>query len=100
MILRMRPIRRLFLVLFLFPSLTLADDIQGVQPAALDQPRIFLNVRRTASGPALIAKAEGESSTAVEAFLDTGASGIMLAADTYKALGVKPAMLPPPPNVM
>ena len=66
-----------------------ADDIVGVQPAALDQPRIYVNVRRSGSSSPLTVKADNQSQAAIEAFLDTGASGIALAEQTSSALGVK-----------
>jgi hypothetical protein len=66
-----------------------ADDIDGVQPAALDQPRINLVIRRQRTGPALIGKtAEGDLFN-VEAFLDTGASSSALSINTANSLGVK-----------
>lgn len=72
-----------------------AEEIRGVQPAALDQPRVYVQVRRTEKGPALSAKGEGgEPASAVEAFLDTGASGVVLSSSTYKALGIRFARTP------
>jgi hypothetical protein len=65
-----------------------AEDIVGVQPAALDQPRVYLNVRRTESSSPLAAKADGQASSAIEAFLDTGASALVVSDETYKALGI------------
>lgn len=64
----------------------IAEDIEGVQPAALDQPRINLVVRRQAGGPVLMA--DGQTAFNVEAFLDTGASGIMLSPHTAQQLGI------------
>ena len=66
-----------------------AEDIDGVQPAALDQPRINLVVRRTNHGPLLTAKAENTAVANVEAFLDTGASGVLLSDHTATQLGVR-----------
>jgi hypothetical protein len=63
------------------------EAIEGVQAAALDQPRIYLNVRRTARGPVLETGGK-ESVSGIEAFLDTGASGVMLPEDTVKQLGI------------
>jgi len=62
-----------------------ADDIDGVQPAAIDQPRINFVVRRQIAGPPLIA---GDAFN-VEAFLDTGASSIDLSSHTAELLGIK-----------
>jgi len=99
-----------FVLLFLIASLpTRAADqeITGVQPAALDQPRIYMLLRRTPAGPPLAAKGDkglagllglgkddkDAATFTIEAFLDTGASGIMLSSDTASALGIQPAQL-------
>ncbi|MGC4030407.1 MAG: hypothetical protein QM754_01485 [Tepidisphaeraceae bacterium] len=90
----------------------LAVDVQGVLPASMDQPRIYLAVCRDANGTPLAAKGEagGDALAAllgekpdknhppapnftVEAFLDTGASGTMLAKSTADALGIKAAVV-------
>ena len=68
---------------------TRGEDIEGVQPAALDQPRINLIVRRQAKGRPLSAKAGGEETFNLEAFLDTGASGIVLSVHSADQLGIK-----------
>lgn len=65
-----------------------ADDITGVQPASLDQPRIYLELRRSESGQPLAVKVDKEQTSAIEAFLDTGASGIVLSDSTAKGLKV------------
>ena len=65
-----------------------ADDIVGVQPAALDQPRIYLNLRRSQTSAPLVAKADNQAQAAIEAFLDTGASAVVLSDESFKALGV------------
>src|SRR4051812_43885977 len=65
-----------------------ADEITGVQPASLDQPRIFMQVRRTSNGPALAVKVDKEQTAAIEAFLDTGASGVVIADSTAKGLNI------------
>ncbi len=62
-----------------------AEDFDGVQPAALDQPRVNLVVRRGPRGRPLMA--DGAVGN-VEAFLDTGASGVLLSEHTAAALGV------------
>jgi hypothetical protein len=64
----------------------IGEDIEGVQPAALDQPRINLVVRRAANGPVLMAG--GQTAFNIEAFLDTGASSIMLSTHTAQELGI------------
>jgi hypothetical protein len=66
-----------------------AQDFTGVQPAALDQPRIFVNLRRSLNAPALTAKVEGQSLAAIECFLDTGASSVVFSANTSKGLGLQ-----------
>jgi len=63
-----------------------AEDIDGVQPAAIDQPRINLVVRREAGGQPLMG--EGDAFN-VEAFLDTGASSIDLSTHTAGLLGIR-----------
>src|SRR5688572_2622186 len=68
-----------------------AVEIEGVQPAALDQPRVNLHLRREKNGKPLVAKKLGEETINVQAFLDTGASGIMLSTTTADALGVRRA---------
>src|SRR3954470_3646801 len=71
------------------PPAQVADDaIEGVQVAALDQPRVYMEVYRTANGKPLMTKGEGATS-AIEAFLDTGASGVVLSTDTSGKLGIK-----------
>lgn len=67
-----------------------ADDaIEGVQPVAIDQPRIFMTLRRAPDQPVLSTKIDGEGVFAIEAFLDTGASGVVLSKQTAEALGVQ-----------
>src|SRR6266545_7022845 len=81
-------------VIFLFITLALsinlfAEDIEGVQPAALDQPRVNIHLRRQPSAQPLAAHEGKDSTINIQAFLDTGASGIMLSGKTADALGVK-----------
>jgi hypothetical protein len=74
-------------------SPAIADDIDGVQPAAMDQPRINLVVRRLPQGQPLIGKsAEGDTFN-VEAFLDTGASSIAFSVNTAQLLGIQREMI-------
>jgi hypothetical protein len=88
-----------------------AVDIEGVLPASLDQPRIYIALVRPGADKPLAAKGvsgEGlvdalvygkkpktdEAATetfAIEAFLDTGASGVMLSEQTAKGLGIQRA---------
>src|SRR5687768_667938 len=81
----------LILLLLLPPTGAHAVEIEGVQPAALDQPRVNLHLRRQANGKPLVAKKMGEETINVQAFLDTGASGVMLSTITADALGVQRA---------
>ena len=70
------------------PAFALAVEIEGVQPAALDQPRVHLHLRRDPKGPALSTGKGAEQTIDIEAFLDTGASGVMISKTTADALGV------------
>jgi hypothetical protein len=80
------------LLLALLPAAgrVLAVEILGVQNAALDQPRVNAQLRRTPAGPPLIGTDPifGDVSNIV-AFLDTGASGVILSQETTKLLGVR-----------
>jgi hypothetical protein len=89
------------LLLFLSSLPALATDIQGVQPAALDQPRINLLIRRGPNQPPLTGKADQnlllqmldpdtkpKQTFNVQAFLDTGASGVVLNANTAQSLKI------------
>jgi hypothetical protein len=91
-----------------FVAAARAVEIEGVQPAALDQPRVNLCLRRDAKGKPLAAKGDqglgkllqglggvgaGDAGEAINihAFLDTGASGILISRTTATALGIRPA---------
>src|SRR5687767_9273098 len=84
-------IKWVVLLIVLLSPCAFAVEIEGVQPAALDQPRVNLHLRREKAGKPLVAKKLGEETINVQAFLDTGASGIMLSTTTADALGVKRA---------
>jgi hypothetical protein len=71
---------------------TNAVEIEGVQPAALDQPRVNMCVRRDAKGKPLAANFGIDETSNIQAFLDTGASGVLLSGKTADALGVKRAI--------
>jgi hypothetical protein len=108
-----RPLAALAIVLvcgvILAPPAARGLDVEGVQPAALDQPRINLCLRRDPKGPPLAAKGDAAGALAallgggkgkdagdakvinIRAFLDTGASGVMISKPTADALGIKPA---------
>ncbi|HEV2293537.1 MAG TPA: hypothetical protein VGR35_06750 [Tepidisphaeraceae bacterium] len=77
---------RIALVVLFLPSVLFATNIDGVQPAALDQPRINMLLRRAPNGPPL--EVEGSGFVNIQAFLDTGASGVLLSTKTADALGV------------
>jgi hypothetical protein len=80
------------IVILLTASIAAAVEIEGVQPAALDQPRVHVHLRRDPKGkPLEAAGIAGESTIDFTAFLDTGASGILLSKTTADALGVKPS---------
>lgn len=95
-----------------FASAALAVDIEGILPASLDQPRIYVALVRPGSDKPLAAKGGRDDALVdalvygtksnkneqppetftVEAFLDTGASGVMLSKQTSKGLGVERTM--------
>jgi hypothetical protein len=64
-----------------------ATDIIGVQPAALDQPRINALIRPAPSADPLYADIFGTRAFNVSAFFDTGASGVLLSRNTASFLG-------------
>jgi hypothetical protein len=72
------------------PRLVLSSfDISGVQAAALDQPQIHALFRTTANGTPLQASdGFGGFSFDVQAFLDTGTSGLLLSQETAQGLGI------------
>src|SRR5438552_3538374 len=81
---------RVLMALLLAASLGYAageETIEGVQPAALDQPRIFVSLRREARG-AVLQTHDKDARSGIEAFLDTGASGVVLSSDTCGQLGI------------
>src|SRR5689334_2864093 len=75
------------LIAFCVSSSRANDTIEGVQPAAMDQPRVYVNLRSDRNKPPLHTS-DKDRLSGDEAFLDTGASGIMLSADTVQKLGV------------
>src|SRR4051812_1159799 len=70
------------------PAVAPGRDVLNVQSASLDQPRINALLRLTPGGPPLIADLGGFSSFNIEAYLDTGASGILVSNETGDALGL------------
>ena len=88
-------------VVLAIPTAIRAVEIEGVQTASMDQPRVTLMARRTPKGPPLVAKQDagladllGMDKNAADnvagfaAFLDTGASGILISKVTADALGI------------
>ena len=73
-----------------------AVDLISPQPAALDQPRVNALMRRTSTGSPLSVDLGFGPSFNVEAFYDTGASGILLSNNTADLLGIKRARQPEP----
>ncbi len=68
-------------------------EIQGVQNASLDQPRINVALTLPGSNDPLTATGEDIFGTPfetfnIQAFYDTGASGVLISSDTADALGV------------
>ncbi|HEY2586098.1 MAG TPA: hypothetical protein VGI81_10085 [Tepidisphaeraceae bacterium] len=63
--------------------------IQGVQPAAFDQPQIHAAITRPGDTQPLSADdGFGGTTFDVQAFLDTGTSGFVLSQETAQALGI------------
>jgi hypothetical protein len=72
------------------PCGVLATDVTGVRFAALDQPRINTYFSLTPGGPPIIVDIGfGFESFNVQAFLDTGASGMLMSAQTAEFLGIQ-----------
>jgi hypothetical protein len=67
---------------------TLATDIPVTQFAALDQPRINAAISLTPTGDPLVADIFGTLTFNITAFYDTGASGVLLSAETSDLLEV------------
>ncbi len=65
-----------------------ATDIAGVQPAAIDQPQINASISLTPGGDPLVADFGGVTTSNIQAYYDTGASGILLSENTADALGI------------
>ena len=51
----------LIVAIVLVARIAIATEIEGVQPAALDQPRVHIHLRRQPTGLPLRAKANGEA---------------------------------------
>ena len=64
-------------IFFARPALA-ADLTNGFLPAAMDQPKIFVSFSRTADGLPLNGGPSLDNAISTEAFLDTGASGVLI----------------------
>jgi hypothetical protein len=75
-----------------------ATDFAGVLPAALDQPRIEFLMRNTAAGPPRLTTGlpGDQNHYNVQAFLDTGASGVLLSQETAGYFELEPLHWPEP----
>ena len=72
--------------------LSAAYVINGVQPAAYDQPQINALLRNTPTGAPITADdGLGGTSFDITGFLDTGTSGVVLSQETAQALNLNPA---------
>ena len=84
------------------PVSLLAIDIEGVQVASMDQPRVSVMLHRAGQAEPLFSKGDaalaellgldksaGDKVTSFSAFLDTGASGISISTQTADSLGIK-----------
>ena len=98
----MKPAVYILAATVVIPLAVLATDIEGVQMAALDQPRVTVMLKRDAQGKPLASKGDpamaqllgmdknaAESVTSFAAFLDTGASGISISEQTADGLGIR-----------
>jgi hypothetical protein len=65
-------------------------DIEGVYNAALDQPRTYVLLQRSLDQDPLVAEDPifGIETFTLEAFYDTGASGVLISKESADALGV------------
>jgi hypothetical protein len=77
-------------LLQLLPTPALATDIFGVQDAALDQPFVNALLRRTPDGaPITVSDPDFGDIFGIQAFYDTGASGVVLSEQTADLFGVQ-----------
>ncbi|MDX1963444.1 MAG: hypothetical protein SFX18_09845 [Pirellulales bacterium] len=74
-----------------------AIDIIGIQYAGLDQPRINAVLRRSPNGAPLVADfGFGITTINIQAFYDTGASGLLLSDQTADFMGIAKSRFPEP----
>lgn len=93
---KLHPSRVLLALCFLSAFLSrapaaLAIDIEGAQAVSIDQPRVYVALRWTPTGSPLTGYYESYPTFNIQAFLDTGASGILLSKSTSDFLGVTKA---------
>ena len=69
-----------------------AYDLYDSQPASLDQPRINATLRLTETGTPIQANILGERTINIQAYFDTGASGVLMSAQTAGYMRVTKAM--------
>jgi len=73
-----------------FPGSVRATVVEGVQPAAVDQPRTTISFSRPATPTTpLVASGLGGPTIGVPAYYDTGASGIVIDAERASLLGIQ-----------
>jgi hypothetical protein len=76
-------------------SYLFAVDIVETYPAGLDQPRINATLRRTPTGAPIVANFGGGVTTInIQAFFDTGASGVLMSDQTATFLGIQKTRFP------
>ncbi len=78
-------------IFFSLAPAALAIDIDGVQAVSIDQPRVNVALRWTPTGDPLTVDISGISTFNIQAFLDTGTSGILLSKETSDLLAVTKA---------
>lgn len=69
-----------------------AYDIYDAQPGAFDIPSINATLRLTPTGTPIQANVFGERTINIQAYFDTGASGVLMSEETARYLGVTKAM--------
>jgi len=85
------------LLLLTLPELASGADIFDVQFGALDQPRINAVIRRTPNGNPLVADfGTGDTTINLQAFFDTGASGVLISDQSAAYLGINKSRFPEP----
>lgn len=65
-----------------------AVDIQGVLPVAADQPQIMALLENPTTGAVVYGSGQYAGAYAIQAYLDTGTSSILLSQETANALGL------------